>query len=77
MPMLSTAPVISPTAKNAKYMIAAGCFTADENKSGRLKSTGALLFRPIKTRSIKIAVTKTVLINIIMFINDLAWLLTS
>ena len=67
--MLKIAPVSKPTAKKEKYMIAAGCFITDESKGGSLKSTGALLFRPIKTKSAKIAVTKTVLINIIMFIT--------
>ncbi len=56
---------------------AAGCFTTDESRGGRLKSTGVLLFRPISTRSARIAVTKTVLINIMMFIYNLARLLTS
>src|SRR2546426_6061465 len=56
-PAHSIAPVISPTAKNAKYMRAAGCSTWDDNRGGRLKSTGARLCKPINTKSRKITVT--------------------
>src|SRR6185312_6820573 len=68
-PMHRIAPVSSPTAKNAKYMRAAGCCTSDVNNGGRLKSTGARLYKPIITRSKKITVTTNNLINIIAFIG--------
>src|SRR2546429_9337995 len=67
-PMLRIVPVISPTAKNAKYMRAAGSCTCDVNKGGRLKSTCARLCKPINTKSMKIAATNNILINNIAFI---------
>jgi len=42
-PMFRNAPVISPMAKNEKYMRAAGSRTTSVTKGGRLKSTGARL----------------------------------
>ena len=71
MPMLRTAPVSKPTPKKAKYIKAAGLLHFPRSGGGSLKSTGALLYRPISTGSSKTAVTKTVLSNIIIFINDL------
>jgi len=70
-PMLRIVPVIRPTAKNAKYMRAAGSCTWDVNKGGRLKSTCARLCKPINTKSMKIAATNNILINNIAFISFL------
>ncbi|HKI72746.1 MAG TPA: hypothetical protein VKA81_10240 [Verrucomicrobiae bacterium] len=71
-PMLRIVPVIRPTAKNAKYMRAAGSCTWDVNKGGRLKSTCARLCKPINTKSMKIAATNNILINNITFISFLS-----
>ena len=70
-PMLRIVPVIRPTAKNAKYMRAAGSCTWDVNNGGRLKSTCARLCKPINTKSMKIAATNNILINNIAFISFL------
>ena len=67
-PMLRIVPVIRPTAKNAKYIRAAGSCTWAVNKGGRLKSTCARLCKPINTKSMKIAATNNILINNITFI---------
>ena len=70
-PMLRIVPVIRPTAKNAKYIRAAGSCTWAVNKGGRLKSTCARLCKPINTKSMKIAATNNILINNIAFISFL------
>ena len=68
-PRLRNAPVISPTAKNAKYMRAAGCSTTLLTRGGRLKSTVSRLCTPINTNKRNTAVTNTILINVIALIR--------
>ena len=60
-PAVSTVPVITPAAKKAKNMMAAGCETALGRMGGRAKETEPRLFSPIITSNRSMTIRKTVL----------------
>src|SRR5687767_897592 len=69
-PAVRIVPVKTPTAKKAKYMMAAGCFNFWVSRGGKEKETVSLLCMPIRTRSSKIMITKTVLKRSLAFIRQ-------
>src|SRR6185436_17956376 len=60
---VKTFPVRNPTAKNPKYIIAAGCVSGFFNTGGRLKDTESRFFRITCTRNAATTNAKTVFKN--------------
>src|SRR5260370_12616694 len=68
-PRAATVPVITPTAKNPKYIRAAGCRNSCCNTGGSWKLTLPRLCPPIRTRKNRTNLKKTVLRTFITFIT--------
>ena len=69
VPAVSTAPASTPTAKKAKYMMAAGCCTDFEIIGGSVKLTACLLLSPINTSTKSKMMMKMILDRSFAFIS--------
>ena len=71
LPPVSIVPLKTPTAKKAKYMIAAGIFCILDKIGGSDRLTVCRLFMPMMTRSSRTKTRNIVLSSSLMFISRL------